>query len=55
MFQDLFNDLFIFYPTDNTHFALAFGAYEWVHMMLVRLKIFYASDYDDENEITLIG
>jgi peptide deformylase len=30
MFQYLFNDLFIFYPTDNTHFTLAFGAYEWI-------------------------
>ena len=33
MFQYLFNNHFIFYPTDNTHFALAFGAYEWVHMI----------------------
>ena len=33
MFQYLFNDHFIFYRTYDSHFSLAFGAYEWVHMI----------------------
>jgi hypothetical protein len=31
MFQYLLNDHFIFDPTDNAHFTLAFGAYEWAN------------------------
>ena len=33
MFQYLFNDIFIFYRTYDSHFALAFGTYEWVNMI----------------------
>ena len=46
MFQYLFNDQFIFYPTDNSHFTLAFGAYELVHV-----KAILAWQIDDHDKM----